>query len=682
MSRCATLLPLSCAALLSLAPARAAPWTRLGPDGGRVTALAAAPSNRQTLYAGGAAVFRSTDGGLHWSAAADVFPASGPESPPPRISALAVSPLDPLRVLAASTHGLFISGNGGDSWARVPAIAGPVATLAFNGANAVASGPSAVYRSRDGGGTWQSASAPAMAAICEDPQKASGFFAALKQPDALGRSLYASADGLVWSPLPLTDLAPVAIRPAPDGSVLYAAVRGAGGGVFRVPRDGSAATRLSAYPSIAVAVRSDWPGILFSASEPADGVRPVYATADDGATWRAMQRDFGTRAPLTLAIGPTADALAGTDGAGVLLSDADGNWRPQRVGLKMASVSGAWRSPTGDVLLVATLEGLYRSANDGQTWTRIRNAGRRSVLTVAPAKPGRVWYIGEQGLERSDDYGHTWLVQQVGLPAGADVARLTPHPTKAEVAYAVLANGAVYRTTTGLTSWRLLLPAFTAPPPTPPAFALAPSAPGTAYAVRADGLYASENGGDTWARASAAPADALLAVDPAGPATLYRAETAGTTVWVRKSTDGGRNWETLRQEAGAAGSGFAATFLAADARRAGLLMLGTTHGMRVSENGGGVWRTPDLGVPGAWPTAWAPGGGESHLLATDGHGVLRGTLEAPVARVSDLATAVAIMRLCDVVPTPADIAFADRNGDGRITRADVALTLHIALGGR
>src|SRR5437868_4606970 len=49
------------------APAR---WTRIGPEGGVVAALAVAPSQPGTVYAGlrnDGGVYRSTDGGLSWT---------------------------------------------------------------------------------------------------------------------------------------------------------------------------------------------------------------------------------------------------------------------------------------------------------------------------------------------------------------------------------------------------------------------------------------------------------------------------------------------------------------------------------------------------------------------------------------------------------------------------------------
>ena len=43
-------------------------WTSSGPAGGSVTALAIDPTTSAIMYAGGADVYKSTDGGQHWAA--------------------------------------------------------------------------------------------------------------------------------------------------------------------------------------------------------------------------------------------------------------------------------------------------------------------------------------------------------------------------------------------------------------------------------------------------------------------------------------------------------------------------------------------------------------------------------------------------------------------------------------
>jgi len=84
-------------------------WTRIGPDGGRVSVFAAAPSRPATVYAAvsGSSVFRSPDGGVSWT-----FAGRGLGTRP-IVNGLAVDAAQPDRVYASTAHVLFRSANGG-----------------------------------------------------------------------------------------------------------------------------------------------------------------------------------------------------------------------------------------------------------------------------------------------------------------------------------------------------------------------------------------------------------------------------------------------------------------------------------------------------------------------------------------------------------------------------------------
>ena len=65
-----SILVLFCPGLAGVASAGANKWTTNGPQGSAIQALAIDPSAPGTLYAGtsGGGVFKSTDGGVSWSA--------------------------------------------------------------------------------------------------------------------------------------------------------------------------------------------------------------------------------------------------------------------------------------------------------------------------------------------------------------------------------------------------------------------------------------------------------------------------------------------------------------------------------------------------------------------------------------------------------------------------------------
>jgi len=70
-------------------------WSLIGPDGGMVSFLIAAPSNGKILYAGtSGGIFKSTDGGAHWLRASRGLPGA--------VRQLTMDPTNP-RVLYSAT---------------------------------------------------------------------------------------------------------------------------------------------------------------------------------------------------------------------------------------------------------------------------------------------------------------------------------------------------------------------------------------------------------------------------------------------------------------------------------------------------------------------------------------------------------------------------------------------------
>ena len=260
--------------------------------------------------------------------------------------------------------------------------------------------------------------------------------------------------------------------------------------------------------------------------------------------------------------------------------------------LAAGSARAAQRSPRGPVaalaiapgsgsLLEAAGNGLYRSTDEGRTWSRLPASARGRITSIAVAAKGGIVYVAGPGagVLRSDDGGRRWTAADKGLP-GKDVLALATHATQPRTVYAYVAKRGIFRSEDAGGRWKLM----DAGPRQPirslvhsdmagsmqtgwffaatdrgvsrsmdcfcgwrdagalgkPVRALAydPRAPEHLYAATDDGLYASANGGEKWQPArSPARAIAALAVSPSG--ALYAAMAGGALF---RSTDGGRTW--------------------------------------------------------------------------------------------------------------------------------------------
>ena len=235
-------------------------------------------------------------------------------------------------------------------------------------------------------------------------------------------------------------------------------------------------------------------------------------------------------------------------------------------------------------LLEATETGLYRSADEGRTWSTLAlsTAGRGHVAAVAVAAKGKgVLYVGGPGIGvlRSANGGAKWTARNKGLP-GTDVVALAAHADQPDTVYAYVAKRGIFRSDDGGNNWKLM----DAGPPDPirrlvhsnmpgsmqtgwffaatekgvsrsmdcfcgwrdagalarsiSAVAYDPKEPQHVYAATDDGLYLSANGGEQWQRVNApAPDITALVATPSG--TLYAA-TASRVLF--RSTDGAKSW--------------------------------------------------------------------------------------------------------------------------------------------
>ena len=187
-------------------------------------------------------VFTSEDGGLHWTLRSNEEALAGRN-----LNSLAVSPVHAEQVFAASEDGVAKSVDGGKTWMRLLAQPRPVAKpgvraearLRVHALRAIQSGKttlllagtdSGLFRSLNGGGTWEQAKAPGIAGVPVSAIYVPPKGAARLALETRG-GLFVSDDAAVtWRPAFLPDasyyLYDLAISSEPDAPMLAGTARG------------------------------------------------------------------------------------------------------------------------------------------------------------------------------------------------------------------------------------------------------------------------------------------------------------------------------------------------------------------------------------------------------------------------------------------------------------------------
>ena len=272
-------------------------WRFIGPEGNRFSAAVGVPGDPNTYYAGAASggIYKTTDGGVHWSSIFDAQPVQS-------IGSLAIAPSDRNTVWAGTgeahirSHisigqGIYKSSDAGETWQLMGLEkTGRIARVVVHPTNpdivlacalGTAYGPQqerGVFRTADGGATWTRVLFTSPDAGCSDlvmnPANPRILYAGMWQFEihTWGRKSGGPGSGL---------------HKSTDGGVTWTKLVGNG-----LP------TKVTGKHALAIA-RSN-PSRVYALIETGDGIPldgeptesgQLWRTDDDGATWQLTSRD-------------------------------------------------------------------------------------------------------------------------------------------------------------------------------------------------------------------------------------------------------------------------------------------------------------------------------------------------------------------------------------------------------
>lgn len=176
----------------------------------------------------------------------------------------------------------------------------------------------------------------------------------------------------------------------------------------------------------------------------------IRSSADDGNTWTQMKDTYGLFAGSGRALHSTGTTLfVGSGGGGVQRSSDSGTtWALKSEGLVSKNVLQF--TSVGNAIFVGTDDGVYKSLNNGDSWTK--KTGEMAMLRTLYSDGTNIYAGTYDGLFHSKDTGETWTRISSGLPHESIGA--IQH--MGAILYAATQFNGLYKTTNYGESWEKL----------------------------------------------------------------------------------------------------------------------------------------------------------------------------------------------------------------------------------
>jgi len=478
--------------------------------------------------------------------------------------------------LYATTHGATFRLTKGDTtWIPLPGLNSPLdvgaCCLLVDGSVLFAGGAgSGVFSSTDHGLTWRSW-------VTGLEGAAGGIMSLARRGDNLlaGTNLgvYRSTDdGLHWSAMNEgLDRLTVMTLLSTDAMIFAGTF---GGGLFRASDIGATWTAAdSTLPDAYVFALMEYGGAVFAGSW---GQQRISRSTDHGESWHPMDAGLTTEAVNALTVVGTT-MYAGSYGGIYRSTDFAGTWeRPSH----QPGIVNAIQVSSSDLYAGTLFDGVHVSSDGGSSWRPLRSGFTAMVINTM-LRAGTTLYAGTPStLYRSDDDGDTWTNMKL---TDGGVLSLASDGTHLFVG----TGNNVLRTTNGGELWIFADPVAGGRAVT--SLAVMSDGHGGSHLIAGTdscGIYRSTDAGDSWTPFKAGLGDTIITCLAVRDTVLF----AGTASGVFVTMLGSSTWSPAKDGLGDVPISCLAV--------CGDTLLAGTHGVGIfrSTNSGASWTAANAGL--------------------------------------------------------------------------------------
>ena len=569
--------------------------------------IAVLPGDIYIVVSAGGTIYRSTDGGAHWTLTASLGSISTASGIVEYNGAYSLA----IDGSSAFVDGVYRSTDDGATWSQTgPALVGTdPASIAVNSSNGylyVNTIQNGVYRSTNNGGTWMSSNTGINLtwkfgyAICaaDDGSVYAGFSSWSQGSPVViyDGGIYRSTNyGGSWTQSNIGVINPdVHYLAASSHGEIFAIQGQENGTLFKSADNGSS------WHAAGIGNLSSWPGsvirpplVFFSSSA------GMVRSSNNGDTWDILQEGLMDNLITAVAPGTGSTIWSGTVGSGAYHTSDGGNiWTPRSSGIGIPTILSIARTKNGSLLVGTETDGIYTSTDEGLTWARknpdVSGASISSIVVsdsghifcggLFAYRPGGVLKFIKYAIMRSTDEGETWTFSSD--TGNTQMGAVSIAVGNNSVLYATTQGSEIYRSSDHGWSWVRLSVTF---PVSPYMMVYCDRQENSVFIGAQKGLFASFDDGANWRPVDTTYNSVLnWSMVKRCNTMLVSTDAAG----IRMSTDNGASWSSVNS--GLDGKNVRALHLANDR----YLYAGTS---------GGVYRSvyPLSNLP-ASPTLLAP----------------------------------------------------------------------------